>query len=147
MQGGAYGAFSLFDRLSGIMTFVSYRDPNLLKTLNNFDGTAEFLRKTDLSDGEITKAVIGAIGSLDAYLLPDTRGYVSLLRSLSGDTDEVRQVMRDQVLATTTRDFKAFAEVLDHFSREGIVKVLGSQGTIEDAARDRPGWLNICKVI
>ena len=29
VQGGAYGAFCMFDRISGTMTFVSYRDPNL----------------------------------------------------------------------------------------------------------------------
>lgn len=147
VQGGAYGAFCLFDRLSGIMTFVSYRDPNLKKTLDNFDGTSKFLRSAELSDDEIAKAVIGTIGSIDAYLLPDARGYVSLLRYLSGDTDEVRQSMRDQVLATTASDFRAFSQVLERFADEGIVKVLGSQGTIDDAVKDSPGWLNTLKVL
>ncbi len=38
LQGGAYGAFCSFDKHSGALTFVSYRDPNLLKTLDAFDG-------------------------------------------------------------------------------------------------------------
>ena len=36
VQGGAYGGFCLFDRISGVFTFISYRDPNLMKTLENF---------------------------------------------------------------------------------------------------------------
>jgi presequence protease len=33
VQGGAYGGFCLFDRYSGIFSFLSYRDPNLMETL------------------------------------------------------------------------------------------------------------------
>ena len=37
VKGGAYGGFAVFDRLSGVFNFLSYRDPNLLKTLENYD--------------------------------------------------------------------------------------------------------------
>ncbi|MBW2599758.1 MAG: peptidase M16, partial [Deltaproteobacteria bacterium] len=30
VRGGAYGAFCNFDKFSGVLTFLSYRDPNLL---------------------------------------------------------------------------------------------------------------------
>ncbi|MCK4535221.1 MAG: peptidase M16, partial [Syntrophobacterales bacterium] len=33
VRGGAYGAFCNFDKFSGVLTFLSYRDPNLLKTI------------------------------------------------------------------------------------------------------------------
>lgn len=33
VSGGAYGGFSDFDSHSGMFTFLSYRDPNLLKTV------------------------------------------------------------------------------------------------------------------
>jgi Zn-dependent M16 (insulinase) family peptidase len=39
-QGGAYGASCSFGRHSGVMTFTSYRDPNLLKTLDAYAQTA-----------------------------------------------------------------------------------------------------------
>lgn len=141
VQGGAYGGMCLFDRLSGNFTFISYRDPNLAKTIENYDATAQFLRSADLSKDEIRKAIIGAIGEMDTYMLPDTRGYVSLLRHLTGDDERGRQELRDQVLATTERDFREFAEVLDRVARNGIVKVLGSQVSIDSALEQRPGWL------
>ncbi len=137
----------MFDRFSGTLTFVSYRDPNLLSTLDNFDRSVDFLRNGDLSDNELTKAIIGAIGHLDAYLLPDAKGFVSLLRYLMGDPEEDRQRMREEVLATTAADFKAFAEVLDRVRSQGIVKVLGPQSALDESSVNDPGWLTTLKVL
>jgi hypothetical protein len=36
--GGAYGGFCDFDTHSGMFTYSSYRDPNLLKTVDVYDG-------------------------------------------------------------------------------------------------------------
>jgi hypothetical protein len=147
VQGGAYGGFCLFDRMSGVFTFISYRDPNLLKTIESFDGAAEFLRRANLPDDEVRKAIIGAIGDIDSYMLPDMKGYVSMLRHLTGDTEEVRQKLRDQVLRTTAKDFRAFAEVLEKANRNGIVKVLGAQASIDSALAERPGWLETFRLL
>ncbi|MFH1350226.1 MAG: insulinase family protein [Pseudomonadota bacterium] len=147
VQGGAYGAFCLFDRLSGILSLVSYRDPNLIKTLEAFDQTAHFLNKLELSDDELTKGIIGAIGDIDSYRLPDSKGFTSMIRHLSGESDEDRQRMREEVLSTTPSDFRAFAQVLEAVKETGLVKVLGSQGSIQEALKDRPGWLNVLKVL
>ena len=54
---------------------------------------------------------------------------------------------REEVLATTAADFKNFAEVLDQFRAEGIVKVLGSQSAIDEASINKPGWLSTLKVL
>lgn len=54
---------------------MSYRDPNLLKTLEVYDETAKFLRELDMDDDALTKAIIGTIGDVDAYQLPDAKGY------------------------------------------------------------------------
>jgi Zn-dependent M16 (insulinase) family peptidase len=147
VQGGAYGAFCLFDRLSGVLTFVSYRDPNLFRTLEAFDASAQFLKNIALSDDELTKAIIGTIGDIDQYQLPDAKGYTSMVRLLSGETDEERQHMREEVLGTTIDDFKSFGRVLEAVAKTGIVKVLGSQSAVEEAAAERPGWLKVFSVL
>jgi Zn-dependent M16 (insulinase) family peptidase len=147
VQGGAYGAFCILDRISGILTFVSYRDPNLLNTLDVFDRAAEFLRGADLSREELTKSIIGAIGDLDAHMLPDAKGYVSMLRYLNGDSEEARQRMRDEILATEAGDFKDLAGVLERVKQEGIVKVLGPANAIQATDRERPGWLKMVRVL
>jgi hypothetical protein len=147
VQGGAYGAFCSFDRLSGVLSFVSYRDPNLLKTLEVFDESARFLRDVKLHKDELTKSIIGTIGDLDQYILPDAKGYTSMVRQLSGETDEERQQLREEVLGTSASHFVAFAEALDKVKEEGLVKVLGSENAIQGAQADRPGWLEVLKVL
>jgi presequence protease len=136
VQGGAYGAFSLFDDASGVFTFLSYRDPNIAATIDSYDKAAAFLKGLDssrLSDNELTKAIIGAIGDLDAYQLPDAKGYTSMLRHLTNRTEELRQKTRDDVLSTNGEDFIAFGEVLEKVAQTSAVTVMGSQSAIETA--------------
>ncbi len=147
VQGGAYGAFCHFDRLSGVLTFLSYRDPGIVETLAAFDQTAQFLRNWQFRDEELTKSIIGAIGDLDAHMLPDTKGYVSMLRYLASDTEKGRQQIRDEILDTKRDNFKAFAGVLEEVRESGIVKILGSKRAIEAAMADRPGWMELLRVL
>ncbi|MDZ7696094.1 MAG: insulinase family protein [Deltaproteobacteria bacterium] len=147
VQGGAYGAFCLLDRLSGALAFVSYRDPNLLKTVDIFDRSARFLRETHLDETELTKSIIGAIGDLDAHMLPDAKGFTAMVRHLTHDTEAARQQMRDEILRTTPEDFKAMADVLEQVKENGIVKILGSPAAMEAVENERPGWLMTVKVM
>jgi Zn-dependent M16 (insulinase) family peptidase len=146
VQGGAYGGFCVFRKQSGVFSYLSYRDPNLTGTLKNYDGTAQFLRNIELNSDELTKSIIGAIGAIDAYQLPDAKGYTSLQRYLLGITDEERQQYRDEVLATSEDDFKAFADVLDKVNEEGLVVVLGSAEAI-NAANEKQPWLHVAQVM
>jgi Zn-dependent M16 (insulinase) family peptidase len=134
VQGGAYGVFSPFDRNSGILALLSFRDPNLASTLEVYNGASDFLKtlKADrLSDEELVKGIIGAIGQLDAYQLPDAKGFSSMLHHLSGETDEMRQVFRDQVLTTTRADFNAFGNTLEDAMKTGVVAVVGAKESLE----------------
>jgi hypothetical protein len=147
VQGGAYGGFCLFNRHSGLFTYLSYRDPNLLATLENYDQTGSFLRDLELSEDELTKSIIGAIGRMDAYQLPDAKGYTSMVRYLIGESDESRQLLRDQVLSTTSADFRAFVEVLHSVRDKGRVVVMGSQEAIETANASREEGLVVTRVL
>ncbi len=147
VQGGAYGGFSSFDRLSGIYTFLSYRDPNVLETLENYNHTADFLKELDLSESELTKSIIGSIGDLDAYMLPDAKGYTAMLRYLLGISDEERQVIRDQILNTTEADFHKFGETLDLLNQNGSVVVLGSADSIHKANTENKQFLKVKQVM
>ena len=147
VQGGAYGAFCLLSHLSGVLSFVSYRDPNLLKTLETFDQTADFLRTVKLTEDELTKSIIGTIGDIDTYLLPDAKGFTSMVWHLTGETREARQRLRDEVLGTTVADFRSFAEMLEGVKERGLVKMLGSEGAIQAAAPGLPGGFQMVKVL
>jgi Zn-dependent M16 (insulinase) family peptidase len=147
VQGGAYGGSCNFDRRSGGFTFGSYRDPNLLATLDVFDRAAGFLTGEKVSESEVTRSIIGVIGDLDGHMLPDAKGYASLLRYLVGDTDEVLQRLREEVLATRAEAFSELGEALKQVAREGRVVVLGSEPAIGAANTERPGFLAVTKVL
>ena len=147
VRGGAYGAFCNFDKFSGVLTFLSYRDPNLRKTIEAFDETATFLRKGTLSDAELRKGIIGAIGDMDAYMFPDAKGYASMIRYLTGNTEKDMQQVRDEVFATTAQDFKRFADVLDEVAQHGLVTILGSENAIGEAAGSVVPMLEVVKVL
>lgn len=146
VQGGAYGGLVSFNPHTGVYTLLSYRDPNLLATLDNYDGVPAFLRQPIHQD-ELTKSIIGAISGMDAYELPDAKGFTSLARYLTHVTDEYRQQMRDQLLSTTAVHFATLADALDGLKEHGRVVVLGSAEAIGQANSERGGnWLHITKV-
>jgi presequence protease len=147
VQGGAYGAMNSFDRLSGVLTYLSYRDPNLLETLSIYDLSGQFLKQVELSQQDLTKAIIGAIGDLDIYQLPDAKGYTAMVRYLVKIDDTERQKFRDQVLSTSEDDFRAFGAVLERIAGNETVVVLGSAGAIERVNAQHPGWLQITRVL
>jgi presequence protease len=146
VQGGAYGGFCLFDRYSNVFSFLSYRDPNLFSTLNNYDLTVNYLQNLKLNHEELTKSIIGAIGKLDTYLLPDAKGYRSLIRYLVGDSDQIRQQLREQILNTNMDDFHIFGEVLSQSIQNGSVVVMGAEDNIKDVNLEKDLKFQIYKV-
>ncbi len=136
VQGGAYGSFSMFDRTAGSLSFVSYRDPNVARTLNTYDGVADYLRKVEVNNDELEKTILGGIGDIDSYMLPDAKGYTSMVRHLSGEDAAFRQELREQVLASSEKDFRLFAEAAQSVADHGDVVVLGSRKAMEESGLD-----------
>jgi hypothetical protein len=147
VQGGAYGAATFFDAESGVWNFSSYRDPNLLVTLDVYDKAADFLAKLDLSEAERVKSIVAGIGQMDTYLLPDAKGFVSMQRYLIGYSDEQRQQFREEILSATAQDFRRFGEVLRQLNNNGLIAVLGSQQAIDAANAQRDHFLNVIQVL
>ncbi len=141
VRGGAYGAFCAFDRWSGLLTMLSYRDPGVLPTLEAFGQAGTFLAALDITADELERTVIGAVGDLDAYQLPDSKGYSALLRHWAGDTDAIRQAVRDEVMGTTLADLRQCGSVMEAAMLEAPVVALGSPESLEKAASGLPGMV------
>merc|ERR1712194_869706 len=118
------------------MGYLSYRDPNLAQTWKTYDGTSEFLKGLSLGEDELSKAIIGCIGDVDSYMLPDAKGYQAMLRHLLGENDEYRQKLRDQILSTTTTDFHDFSSHLESVAQHGGLSAVGSKDAIEAAQEE-----------
>jgi hypothetical protein len=70
-----------------------------------------------------------------------------MVRYLTNDTEEIRQVLREEVLKTSPADFESFANALDAVKENGLVKVIGSASAIESAAAQKEGWLEVFKLL
>ncbi len=136
--GGAYGAFCSLDRVSGNFVCSSYRDPNVEKTVAAYDSMADYLAGISLSKEDLTRAIVGTIGDLDLYRLPEARGAYSLGRWLAGESDEALQNLREEILATTNDDFRAFAPVLKEAAQKGEICVIGGANAARTA--EARGW-------
>ena len=146
VEGGAYGGFASFNPLSDTYAFGSYRDPNLVATLDVYDAVPGFLRK-GVSKSDIERSIIGTIGDLDPYMLPDAKGYTALLWALTGITDAYRQQRREQVLGTGESDFSAAANLIEEVARHGHVVAMGSEKSITAANRERNGFMTVSRVL
>ena len=118
---GAYGAFATLDKWTGLLVFMSYRDPNLGETLEVYESVPSYLVEAMQDSATaiplINSDIIGTIGSLDgAAPQPNTAGWISLLRWLSGSTPKMRQKWRDDILATNNNDFLEYAKRFDSWS-------------------------------
>eukprot|EP00934_Nitzschia_sp_Nitz4_P007392 Nitzschia sp. Nitz4//scaffold3_size479765//55688//59203//NITZ4_000022-RA/size479765-processed-gene-0.48-mRNA-1//1//CDS//3329550524//7382//frame0 len=139
VMGGAYGGFCSFSPHSGFMSFLSYRDPNLSKTLDVYDAAADSLIAAAGHFKEdpvgLAQMIIGAIGDMDGSLSPDQKGSVAMQRWLVNETAEERQKYRNQILDTKPEDFNDFGERLKALKKPSVA-VVSSQASFEAAAKD-----------
>ena len=74
-MGGAYGGFCTFSPYSGFFSYLSYRDPNLSKTLDVYDaaGDAVIAAAEQMQEDPemLSQAIIGTIGEMDGSLGPE----------------------------------------------------------------------------
>ena len=133
VQGGAYGAFSSFNRAGGLF-FGSYRDPNLKKTLETFDGTADFLKNFDVSDREMDKYIIGTLSKIDKPLTPSLKGQIAADFCLRNITYADRQKSRNEVLSARQDDIRALAKLIGDCMSLNNICVFGNETVIKDNA-------------
>ena len=112
VKGGAYGCMSSFNRL-GDGYFVSYRDPNLEKTNEIYEGITDYLRTFDVSDRDMTKYIIGTISNIDQPMNPVAKGDRSLNLYMNHVSKEMIEKEREQILDATQEDIRKLADIVE----------------------------------
>ncbi len=133
VKGGAYGSYGSFTP-GGYQYFYSYSDPNLRETLGVYNSVPDFLRNFDCSRREMDKYIIGEISSLDYPKTPDEIGSIADEYFITGFTQEDRQQIRDEVLATKVEDIRAYADIVEAIMSKDHYAVFGSEEKIKEAA-------------
>lgn len=92
--------------------------------------------------------IAGTMSRIDQHQLADAKGMSSLTRYLLGITDEKRQLIRDQVLSTSLKDFHSMAEYFDQVKGDSSsVVAITSPEASKELLEKNPGFWDPKKVL
>lgn len=131
VKGGAYGCMCSFSR-SGDSYFVSYRDPNLSRTVDIYEKAADAVASFDADERTMTQYVIGAISDLDVPMNPAAKGLFALSAYMTGVTEETLQRERNEILGAEPEDIRALSEYIKAFMSDNFFCVVGNAGRIRE---------------
>ena len=132
VKGGAYGCMSGFSK-NGDSYFVSYRDPNLVKTLETYEKAVEYLRNFSGDERTMTQYLIGAVGDLDAPLTPQSKGLRSLSAYMTKQTKEDFQKERDELLTAGEETIRGLAKYVESFLEDDCICVVGAAAKVKES--------------
>ena len=130
VKGGAYGCMCSFGK-SGESYFVSYRDPNLDKTINVYENAADYIRKFDADERTMTQFIIGAVSELDMPMTPASKGTYSLAGYMTHYTYEQVQKERDELLNVQPETIRGLADYISAFMEDDCLCVVGNEDKIK----------------
>lgn len=142
VMGGAYGGFSVFNP-AGMVTFRSYRDPNLKETIENYRGIPEYLSEFSTDETSMTRYIIGTIAGLDEPLTASQKGNQAVTYYFTRQTQADLQRDRDEILSTTVDDIKGFAQMTRDILNQNNYCVYGNAEKIE---REKALFENLVKL-
>ena len=130
VKGGAYGCMNGYMK-NGDTYFVSYRDPNLEKTNEIYDGIPAYIEQFTADERDMTKYIIGTISDMDVPMNPSTKGDRSMAAYLQNISYEEIQKERDQVIGATEDDIRALKDLIASVLEEKNLCVIGSEENLK----------------
>lgn len=133
VKGGAYGVSCNFTREKE-WYFVSYRDPNLIATLDIYKAAADYLKEYKADEREVTKTIIGTISGIDTPLTPNMKGNRSMAAYFRKIDYDVLQKERNSILACSIEDIRRMADIIRAATKKSNICVIGNEKHIKDTA-------------
>lgn len=132
VRGGAYGCSASVNDC-GVVTFSSFRDPNVAKTYDVFNTTADYLRTFNADETTMAGYIIGVIAALDKPGMPKARSRVADARYFAAMTEERRLKIRRDILCATSDDIRALAVAFEGVAEAGALCTVGCAEKVEEA--------------
>lgn len=131
VKGGAYGCMCNFNRI-GEGYLISYRDPNLEKTIDVYEKVTEYLRNFEADDRDMNKYIIGTISNIDRPMNPLAKGTRSMNLYMNHVTEEMIRKEREEILNAGQEEIRALADVVAAMLAADQLCVIGSEEKIEE---------------
>jgi presequence protease len=129
--GGAYGGFSSFSPY-GAAYFMSYRDPNLPETLQNYDATPGFLENFSAGETAMTRFIIGTIARLDQPKTTSQKGKIAMQCCFEKTTHDMLRKERQEILSTTVEDIRKMKTMVEDILAQNTWCVYGNEAKIRE---------------
>lgn len=113
---------------------MSYRDPNLKKTVDVFEQAADYVADFSQDERSMTQYIIGAISELDTPLTPANKALRSLTAYMTKQTEADLQKERDELLEADQAAIRALAGHIRSFVGQNNFCVVGNDEKVKDAA-------------
>ena len=97
-QGGAYGGGAVSNAMSGNFYFYSYRDPNIVNTMDAFDLAIQNISRGKFSNEDLEEARFEIIQALDTPISPSSRADIAYSWLKEEKTFERRKNFRNKIL-------------------------------------------------
>jgi len=137
IKGGAYGGGCGYDDGHATWSFWSYRDPWVKRTLDTFGQAVEFISKSEWSQADIDRCIIGTAKEGERPIRPGNATGAALWRHVYGNTKELREARHARLLAASPKEVKrALLQLLETNYAKGGTCVFSSREKLEQANKD-----------
>ncbi len=131
-KGGAYGVGMTIGVSQKFATY-SYRDPKLLETIAVYQKLDQAVAKLDLSDKDLDRFLIGAVGAFDQPMTERQKGLQDLTDYLINKPADLNDRLLQEMLSTSLADLKAYQKNFADMDDDNHVAVIGSEAKVLEA--------------
>ena len=128
--GGAYGGFCSFSS-DGMVSFSSYRDPNLKSTIDVYNGIPDYLSKFNTDEKSMTRYIIGTISGIDQPRTPQQKGGAAFSYYFTKRTFEAIQKDRNSILSAKPEDMRGYSKMIKDILDQKAICVYGNTDKIQ----------------
>lgn len=127
-KGGAYGAGITANR-SGLISTYSYRDPNILKTVESFDKIGELTENIDLTERDFENQQISSMGSILRPKSPSTLADEDYGRYKKEKPFEPEEILAE-IKSASLDDIKAYGDLFEKSMQKDNLVAFGNRDSI-----------------
>lgn len=126
IKNGAYGAGLIVNDI-GTMQYYSFRDPNIIKTFENYFKSCNWLKNLELDNQKLDNFIISCVAKIDA---PVTCKFIMQYQDCKyfcGIANNKREILRKSIIKTSQKDIKEAAIILEKLCKHGNKCVFGGE--------------------
>ncbi|WP_138160336.1 insulinase family protein [Peptoniphilus catoniae] len=129
-KGGAYGGGMKISRTD--LATYSYRDPNLIKTVEVYNNIYKFVENLDMNKEDIKNFIIGTMNTFDPHLPPSGKGSLNFSRYMTGTSEEEVSKFKEEAINTELKDLKALAPLLKEAMEKNYICAIGGEEILKE---------------